>query len=253
LAEAIASDTKYKEHIIMRYRTSVTFAFALISLPLLMGCTTIHKVNASAIETNRSKIFMLGMVKVSGGSAIGLGDRVDVKKKVLEKMPVEEICSVLTSNYGFKIDTQVDKTVKTVKEPLEGQGRAGPPPAGLSVQIYILSENPYWGKKEYRQVGFLKGIFAGEPKIQDENEGDMVYITYKFRSGGLPWALKEIFSYDVLVKSGSTVLLHYAGPVATIDMPKKGLIIDFDGYWNEMICHVDKIPEVFAKDLKTRK
>ena len=240
----------------MGYRLSIALTFTAISLLLLTGCaTTIHKVNASAIDANRSKVFLLGIVKVIGGSPIGFGDRVDKKKMALERMPIEEICSVLTSNFGIKVDTQVDKFVRTVKEPLNNQGNAVPastlPGWSMSINITPQSENPYWGKKEYKQAGI-----SGAPKLQDENTGNMVYITYEVRPDNkgvsLPWSLKEIFYYDIRVTSDSTVLLHYAGPVAVVDMPKKGLIIDFEGYWDKMVSYVDRVPAAFAKDTKIK-
>ena len=43
------------------------------------------------------------------------------------------------------------------------------------------------------------------------------------------------------------------GLVATVDTPKKGLIIDTEGIWNNFSSHVVKIPEALERDIKAKK
>lgn len=228
-----------------------------LTIPLLAfslsACATAHKVNIDAIEANKNKTFTIGIIKVAGRAPFS--DNLGSKTNVLQKMPIKEICDVLAANYEINVNTTFDRTIKTVNEKMEGQGKAGSPSPGISVQIFIMSENPYWGNKEYKTSGFLSGmLMGGGPTIIDEDIGDTVNITYSFRSGvGLPWALKDEFYYEIVIKSDAEVLVMHKGIIAKVDMPKKGLILDTEGIWNNFASYAEKIPEALVRDIKAMK
>lgn len=207
----------------------------ILTTLLLVGCTTIMKtVNMEEIKAHEGKVFQLGIVMVCSECPIGLKVRLDKNLEALERMPIEEICSVLRTEYNIEVDTRADHTTKT-----------------------LWKKYPYWGKSTYvPDRTRSRWPFAGGT-IQDENEGCMVYIAYAARPDNkgtqLPWSLKETFYYDVLVKSDETVLLHLWDPIEVIDMPKKKLIIDFAGYWDEMVAHVDTIPEALKRGIEQQR
>jgi len=213
----------------------------------ISGCAT-HKVDIKAIEANRNKTFKVGMIKVAGRMPVPGGDNVGKKIEALEKIPVKGINDALGSRYGIRFDTYFDKTVKTVFEKVEGQGSSAPSSATISVKLNMMSENPYCGNKEYKKTGLLKDILpllAGSA-IEDEDVGDNIYITYGYKGGLL---FKDIFFYEVIVKSDDIVLVHQVGTVAEIDTPKKGLIIDINGVWNNFVTYADKITEALVRDI----
>lgn len=214
----------------------VVFLF-FVSLLFSACATTPHKVNIKAIEANKNKMFKLGIVKVEGRMPILGGDNVGKKIMALEKIPIKEICDILSSSYGLQINTEINKTVKTVKE-----------------QMSLLSENPYWGNKEYRQTGSLEFMLTNKDTIiQDGDVGDVVYITYGYITVGLPWALKDKFYYEIIVKSDATVLIDNKGTIAVVDIPKKGFILDSEGVWNNLVSYTDKITEALAKNINKAK
>lgn len=75
-------------------------------------------------------------------------------------------------------------------------------------------------------------------------------MTYGYRSGGLPWALKDEFYYDITVKSDLDVLLQRKGAVAVVPAPKKGIILDNDGVWNNFVAYTDQVDDALVRDLK---
>jgi hypothetical protein len=209
----------------------------------LSACATVHKVNIDAIEANKNKTFTIGIIKVTGSIPFPFGDDVDKKITVLQKVPIKEICDVLFANYGINVNPDFNKTIRTVEGEVSGRAWIGP------LSFTIRDKNPYWGNKEYEEPGFLSG-----PTIIGDDSGDTISITYSFRSGqGLPWALKDIFYYEVTVKSDAEVLVQHMGEIATVDMPKKGLFLDLEGVWNDVTTYVEKIPEALARDIKAMK
>jgi len=219
----------------------------------LSACATVHKVNIEAIEANKNKTFTIGIVKVTGKTPYG--DNVDKKIAILQKVPIKEICDVLSANYGINVNPDFDRTIRTVEGEVSGRARIGP------LRFTFRDENPYWGNKEYEEPSFLSVMFgSGRPTIRDEDIGDSVYITYNFGVAGPPWALKDEMYYGITVKSDAEVLMLHKGMVATVDIPWNGLMFWFGDFeaiiefiWNDVNSHAEKIPEALARDIKAMK
>jgi hypothetical protein len=235
----------------MRRRMFGSVTFISLGLFLLSACAnTIHHVDVDKISANKNKVFQIGIVKVEGKHPFPWGDDVAKKITALERIPVEEICRTLTNNYAIQIDNYYVKTVRIVQEAQSGQAPSGPtgPGTTFSVNVSLSNGNPYFGNRAYEQKGLLeRALTGGSPSIQNEDSGDMVYITYGFDNP--PFTFKNDFYYEVMVKSDASILIHHRGSVAYVAMPMNGLAINYEGIWNNLISYADKINDALIKDI----
>ena len=228
----------------------------LLSILLLSACASqyVHEVSLDGIDRNKDKTFKIGIVKVKGSLPTFNGDNVGIKKAILEKVPTQKICDLLVASYGLKIDANINNTIKIVEEKKEGQGDSGPVESGLSIRVYAMEENPYWGAKVYQEPTGVSGWFSGGgPVIQDENVGDFIYITYGMRVSGMAWSVKNEFYYEVMAKSDAQVLVLHKGIVAVVDIARKSVFGDDQADWDNFAVYVDKIPEALGKDIQAKK
>jgi hypothetical protein len=204
--------------------------------PFLVGCATTPTVNTHALDARKNQTFSIGMVKVEGQRP--MFDNLDRKKQALEKIPVTNICHILSKKFGLKTNLDVDRTVKVVKE------------CGI-----LDGGNPYWGVKHYEYPSFLKGFASGNNSecIKDEDTGNMIYITYRLDETNPLHAFTDSYSYEILVKSDADILLRFRGLVARVPTPKKGLSLDMDGSWKNFVSYADNIAQVFEEDVDKAK
>ena len=227
-----------------------------------------HRADMEALAAVRDRTFDLGIVKVAGGLPLPMmGDEPQKKRDILGSLPIGPICDVLRSEYGIQVRTREDREIKTVTEELEdsapggsliGAG-SGPAPSGggLSVTLALGVENPYWGSKHYRPLGFFESLAAfeswGAPVIAEADLGDFIYLKYAMRVAGLPWDLQEEFFYELWVQSNGKKLAQHQGMVAQGDLPKKDLLVDFDQVWADFESHASDLADVLARDIREAK
>ena len=225
------------------------------------ACGTPNKINIAAIEANRDKVFKLGIVKVEGRplsltSLLKDEDEVQNKITALERIPIYEICDILSNKYGLQISTEVNMTVKIVEEDLPGSSKGGGmggmrPQTGVQVQVVPKCQNPYWGNLEYRKTGYWEDLKTGKSFVIDkQGVSNLVNITYGFSSTPGIRSTKETIYYIITIESEDEILVRHKGEIATIETPKKGFFeINAESIWNSFISHADKIDEALAKDL----
>lgn len=220
-------------------------AFFCGLLLLMAACAKNHEVNTAQIELRKDKTFRIGIVKVEG-RRWGLFDKdnLEKKKEALAKVPVNDICAVLSAKYGLRIDTQLNNTVKVVSEG-EGGGRGYAGSGGFFLRpIVMRSDNPYIGNKEYSDNGVVKSIFV-DPSLKEEGLGDTVDIIYSYsQSSGIP--RKDVYHYDITVKSNDTVLIHHDDDVAVLDYA------DNDEIYKRLVSYADKITDALNQDIGTK-
>lgn len=240
----------------MKYFQKIGFWVILVLF--FSACGTPHKINTAAIEANRDKMFKLGIVKVEGRPVSPQSffkDKDEVRNKIsaLERIPISEICDILSNKYGLQISTEVDKTVRIVEEDLpdSSKGWGMRPQSGVHVQASLTCQNPYWGNVEYRETGYWEGLKSGNSFVIDkQGVSNLVNITYGFSSTPGIRSTKEFIYYIITIESDDDILVRHKGEIATIKTPKKGLLeMDSEGIWNSFISYADKIDEALAKDL----
>ena len=219
------------------------------------GCATSQKVNLDVLEACKAKQFKLGVVKAAGVGIMGIvgSAYVSEKKKALSKIPIEEICSTLNNTYFLKIDTNVDRTPKIVKERYGNNGmppsHAAKPGLSLSINLQPETENAYYGNLEYDNASTIWLMLGGNSKINNENQvPDVVNVTYALEH--IAFGFKLRFHYAINVKSSGKDVLSLKGIVETISTPKNGLIIDEAGVWKEYVKYAAHINDALKRDLK---
>jgi hypothetical protein len=220
----------------------INCAAPLLILLAASGCTT--PINTKALEANRHKMFSVGIVKAAGGMPL-LMDDVDRKKEALEKIPVEAICGVLSTNLGLIINPDCDHTIKTVVEDAKGQQSSGP--------FRMTTRSAYFGSQSYHDPGRFLGTLGTRAKELNRNCGDLIYITYSLIPPGNPFSMENEYAYELLVKSDKEVLVNLSGVVARIPIPKNGLVADFDSIWSSFVTNATGIPEALARDIEKAK
>ncbi len=100
----------------------------------MAGCYSSQSVNTALLELSRSKTFKVGIVTAAGKpmkewySYDFWGPHyIEYKMIALENIPLEEICSALSSKYSMTIDPSVDRTVRIEKAIAMGQWEDGQP------------------------------------------------------------------------------------------------------------------------------
>ena len=200
----------------------------------------LHKIDSAG-----QKIFKLGVVKAAGDISVPFTGRLPKKKEALNRIPVEEICSILFNEYGLEVDISVDRTIKIAKERVDVAGHQG------TTQLYTYCKNPYYGNLEYLDVHPILLVFGADTNIiADPSVTDFLNITYTFEI--VPFIFKVRFLYNIVIKSSSDELLSIQGAVASIPLPRKGLFGDTDAVWDAYVKHAAHIDEVLRDELANK-
>ena len=229
--------------------------FFLTLIYTLAGCSTSQKINHDVLTECANKNFKLGVVK-SAGSLPTLpilgANNIDSKQKALSLIPIEEICSTLNSSFSINIDANVDRTPRTVKERVDDRGmppsHPSKPGASFNLKLQASTENVYYGNLEYDNASTIWLMLGGDSKtVNDESVPDVVNVTYVMET--VPLGFKLRFRYLINVKSSGKDVLTLKGIIDSISTPKKGLIIDVAGVWEEYVKHAPMINDAIKRDL----
>jgi hypothetical protein len=216
---------------------------------LVIACSNKHVVNVTEIEANKNKVFEIGIVKVEG-QPYPFVDDVDKKKTALTQIPIEEICKTLSSAYGLQINPNVNREIRIAREKPSGQNAPAPDPGRFGITLASMSDNPYFGNKRYEEGGLMSKLFAVPAKLQDEDVGEMVYLTYGFKPAA--FSPKYEFYYKLVVKSNAEILIKHEGTVAVVPVPF-GLPFGIkSAAWKELISNAGRINEALKKDINNR-
>jgi hypothetical protein len=219
------------------------------------GCAASQKINTSLLEQSRNKTFRIGIVKAAGISMSGLGSSaLDQKNKALEKIPLAELCSILSSKYSISINSNVDTEPKVVKDAMSS---SGPPPAtnpgskpGLSfgLQLQPSVDNAYYGNWTYDNASTLGIAFGNSSAITNKKEfPDVLNVTYWVEYDA--FSFKTSFHYQIDVLTSEKIVIQLHGVVARISTPMKHLFADQDGIWNAYIENAAHVSDALRKDI----
>jgi len=251
----------------VRILNKIRCVWVLSVVTLACASPALHQVDRTRLDAVRGRTFDLGIVKVAGGLSFPfVSDSTARKQEILMSLPVEAICEVLSREYGLRIRAQEERPIKFVSEELENSAPGGsifgaaptaPVGAGVTVTITPGAENPYWGSKEYRYLGFFESLFSfqawGTPVIADASTGDFIYLKYAMRIAGLPFDLQEEFFYELRVRSDGKDLIQHRGMAAQGDVPKYSLMINLDQVWSDFESHAATLVDVIERDIRATK
>lgn len=225
-----------------------TMEVLLIMAIIISSACTTHKADIRMLELKKGSIFEVAIVEVEGRLPYPkalMPEANDVEKKAaaLQKIQIDEISDILSSEYGLQIDRNVNKTIRNID--------------GIKEQIIYL------GNRDYVSCFDLKKILLEEIYycIKNENVGDYIWIIYGFTIlHGAPWKLKNRIYYQVLVKSDGNVLLRHSGNIAVIDLGLSYSPKNIDNNlarmklaWDELIRHADQVDEALSRDIAKTK
>lgn len=228
----------------MSLRNQIAIAFCLITISTT-GCTEFQqKVNVDLLEQNRGKAFKLGIVKVTGDKEnfrsdgfIGelkeaVFDTINQKvgftllhsfsdrefgymAKVVDTIPVAEICTLLSSHYSITIDTNVDKTISFDEEQRVSKE-------------YVQAGNNNW---EFRDVTItiLNAQYGNHSSTKEFP--DVVNVTYSHNG--------IFYYYDIDIISSGQEVVTLSGIVRT----------DISGDLNSFVYYAGRIGEALKRDL----
>jgi len=236
--------------------------FCLFTVLLVSGCeviqpsrTPFHRnifqgpspIHRTALAENTNRTFWVGVVKTSGGMPF-ISDNFDKKAEALKRIPIESICSILATNFGITIQPYINRTIEMVKEEVKQYHEPG------TSTIRMTIRNAYYGNQSYCRSGLRNGPPTGadEEKIK-EGIDSLIYLDYKMRTGGNPFCIQDIFTYNLYVMAEDKILLHFKGEVAHKKSPKKGLFHDIERTWDNFIECADDIPKALIRDIRRAK
>jgi hypothetical protein len=245
----------------MNYLTSthnqIAITFCLITL-FVTGCASKIPefppyliVNNNLLEQSKNKIFKLGVVKADGNpyiTTVSEPFRFEYKKKTLNKIPIEEICSLLSSKYSITIDTTVDKTAKIVKEGCgNNSGTLTFSTFGRNPQFFGgIKINAWWVDSAYYGNFKYDGESVCPQAINIDDFPDVVNVTYSFVYD--VYTSKEMFYYDINVSSSGQDILKMHSIVEGKSM---GQTDSFEERYSSYDDHAGGISKALKRDLFT--
>jgi len=224
-----------------------------ITVFIVSGCASPQKIDTALLESCKPKTFQVGVVKTGGQQSIPLpfgSTHITQKTAALTKIPINEICSTLGDRFSLKINTEVDRTPKVVKERDRNVG--GPPGsnggATFSVQLQPVTENAYYGNLRYDNSSSLYLMLGGSPAtINERGIAETVNVTYSMEYQ--PFSFKLVFLYEISVQSSGQDVIRLNGTVKEISAPMKGLFCDENAAWDAYVQYADQINSALARDL----
>lgn len=215
------------------YRIAIIFCITTI---ISVGCFPYQLVDKELLEKNKGKTFTVGLVIADGSPMNGWYTYdpwgpfyIEYKKIALDNIPIEEICSLLSSRYSITIDCSVDKTVRVSKAIVQDQAWDGNNPQTRPVAI----------------------AYYGDP-IKAKDFPDFVNVTY---SGGYCYDIGIISSKKKIVElhgiAGKTspegFLYSYMENARHISEALKKDLVDKNQF--EVDDRTGRSSEAFKKDL----
>lgn len=220
------------------YNCSILIIFFVVS-----ACTT-HNVDLKSIDAHKDKVFKIGVVKSYG--CIPFSDNTESKKIALTKIPINDVCGTIANHYGIIIDPNSDKEIKIVKETIGSKG-AMLSSKPITITISPTCNNPYYGNKEYRKLGFFEGFFAGEDYKIDDDKGEIINVIYSIDQSPNPFDQYFSFNYEIIVKSDGDVLIQHKDKISIVQI--QTLEFNFSYIWEPYIFNAEKINEALKRDL----
>lgn len=230
-------------------RVAELFLTALI----LSGCTG-PNVKVGNLNVAKDKVFRIGIVKAAGTTPITLlpftDSRIESKKKALEQIKVDEVCSKLKKFYGLQTDCSVDKTARTVREGVDGSTSSPPSGGGFSLRLKPTAESAYFGNMKFDETNRLWLMLGGNTSLNEKTQlQDVIDINYDMKPGNVGFSTS--FSYSVKVASSGENVLEVNGVAANIRTPMSGLIVDNDALWEQYILNAAHVDEALERELSS--